>query len=513
MRLEMGTANWALCAAAIACTSALIGCTVGPDYKGPPDAAPIAEKAATFHRAGDAPVTAIDPPARWWEALNDALLTHLIETAFQNSPTIQQAEARLRGARATFNERRAGLFPNAQALGLAARTAIPLGDASSLLGGSASSAQTSSSSSPTSTGASSSVIYTNLYDAGFDATWEIDLFGGARREIESARDQAEARQAQLADSQVQLAAEVAQAYINLRDVQNRLELLQRSTELEQRQLDLTRRRRAIGTVSQADLDRLVTQLEQTRARLPQLQAQVEQYADEIATLVAVEPGQLDATLLHPDRVPLPPASVPVGDPTALLRRRPDIREAERELAANNAQIGQAIARFFPRVNLLGSVGFSSTDASKLFTGNSFTAFGGPSLSWTILDFGRTQAQVDEAKANRDEALARYRSTVLSALQDAETALSRYGHEREQVLRLTAASASAANAADLTQQRQRAGTASVIDALDVERQRLETEQNLAQAQAMLTNDFVSLQKALGLGWTAPGSANPADALRP
>jgi NodT family efflux transporter outer membrane factor (OMF) lipoprotein len=463
---------------------ALAGCTVGPDYQGPPDAAPLAADAASFHRAAMAPVTAAPPPARWWEALNDPLLTRLIDTALANSPTIRQVGARVREARAAVVERRAGLFPQGSA-SAAAQTGMP----------------------------SSTSIETRLYDTGFDASWELDLFGATRRGVENARAQAGAQEARLADAQVQLAAEVAQTYVNLRDAQRRTALLRLSGEIEQHMLDLIRQRRAFGTASQADVERLDTQLNQTLAGIAPLLAQTDQYLDEIATLLALEPGQLDVALTQPATVPLPPATVPVGDPAALLRRRPDIREAERQLAASNAQIGQAVAQFFPTVSLVGTLGFTSTQTNRLFSSDSFDYLGGPTLSWNIFNFGRTEARVREAQAGNEEALVQYQGTVLSALQDAETALSHFGHQRENVARLAAAEASAARGAELTRQRQAAGTASLIDMLDTERQRTQTEQALAQAEALLTNDYISLQKALGLGWSpsdVPTTAQQSDA---
>jgi len=442
---------------------ALTGCTVGPDYEGPPDAAPIAADAASFHRTAMAPVTTAPPPARWWEALNDPLLTRLIDTALANSPTIRQAGARVREARATVVERRAGLFPQGSASALALHAQIPTGGLSSLPGASA--AQTGMPSS----------IETSLYDTGFDASWELDLFGAARRGVENARAQAEAQEARLADAQIQLAAEVAQVHVNLRDVQKRTMLLRRSGEIEQHMLDLTRQRRTFGTASQADVERLDTQLNQALAAIAPLQAQTDQYLDQIATLLAQEPGQLDAALAQPGAVPVPPTTVPVGDPAALLRRRPDIREAERQLAASNAQIGQAVAQFFPTVSLVGTLGFSSTQTNHLLSSDSFDYLGGPTLSWNIFNFGRTSARVRETRAENEATLAQYQNTVLSALQDAETALSRFGRQRENVARLAAAEASAARGAELTRQRQAAGTASLIDSLDTERQRTQTEQ--------------------------------------
>jgi NodT family efflux transporter outer membrane factor (OMF) lipoprotein len=471
----------------IAALASLAACSVGPDYKGPPDAAPIAGRAAAFHRAATADAIAAAPPARWWEALGDPMLTRLIDTALRDGLTVEQEVARLRNARASVAEQRSAFFPRGGADALAVRTQIPTGSLSSLTGAGGA------------TSAGSSGYTTNLFDAGFDATWEIDIFGGTRRAVQGARAQAAAQEATLADAQVQLAAEMAQDYVNLRDAQIRLHLLQSSSLLEQRTLDLTRQRRALGTASESDVDRLETQLQQTAAEAPTLQAQIEQYLDQIATLAGVEPGELDVSLSAAGTLPVPPATIAVGDPATMLRRRPDIRRAERQLAADTAQIGQDVAQYFPSVTLLGTIGFAGTDAGHLFSGNNLNALGGPSLSWNIFNFPRTMARVSEAEASRDAAVAQYRNTVLSALRDANTSLSRYGHQRENVERLRAADAAAQRAAGLGRQREQEGTASLIDVLDIERQRLQTEQDLAQAQANLTNDYVALQKALGLGW--------------
>ncbi len=186
----------------------------------------------------------------------------------------------------------------------------------------------------------------------------------------------------------------------------------------------------------------------------------------------------------------------------MIRRRPDIRRAERQLAAANAQIGQSVARLFPRVNLIGNAGWVSPNIGSIGSLAASTYSLGPTLSWSILDFGRTLAQIRQSEAGADEALAQYEQTVLQAMQDAETSLSRYGNQRTTVARLARASASAGKASMLTDQRNTAGTISTIDVLDVERQRLQAQQSLAQAQADYTTAYVALQKSLGLGWGLP-----------
>jgi outer membrane protein TolC len=191
----------------------------------------------------------------------------------------------------------------------------------------------------------------------------------------------------------------------------------------------------------------------------------------------------------------------------MIRRRPDIRQAERQLAAENAAIGQHVADYFPTITLLGTVGYAGTKTSGLFDSRNVNALGGPSLSWNVLNLPKVRAQVKEAKAQRDTALFNYEQTVLAALQDAEDSLSRFGHQRENVAQLMEARDSAARAAELTRARYAGGTASLIDLLDTERQRVSTEESLAQAQAMLTEDYVALQKSLGLGWQDALSPSP------
>jgi outer membrane protein TolC len=234
--------------------------------------------------------------------------------------------------------------------------------------------------------------------------------------------------------------------------------------------------------------------------LTPLSAQIAEQLDRLAILTGREPGALDAALSGPAAVPAPPASVPVGNPATLLRRRPDVREAERRLVRSNALIGQRTADYFPKVNILGAVGFTSPGLSDLVDGSNFSYTAAPLLQWAPFDFGRTRAHVAQARGGYDEALADYRKTVLAALQDAETALARYGRQRDVVLAQLRVQASAERTASLQAERERGGTASAIDLLDAERGRLQAELDVLNARENLTNDYIALQKSLGLGWT-------------
>jgi len=472
----------------LASACALSACTVGPDYAGAPQVAPDAAHASNFVRTPAVGIVSTRAPSQWWLSLNDPQLNVLIDAALAHNPDVHAAQARLREARAQLQHQKANGMPNASFDAAALRMREP--NLSSL-----SSSQGSSS--------SSGGGPLQLYTAGFDATWEIDLFGGTRRAVEAATAEADAVDADLADTQVSLAAEVAQAYVDLRDEQQRLTLAQRSAEIEQQMLTLTQQRRAHGTAADVDVERLTTQVENTRSTLTPLDEQVAESLDQLAVLTGQAPGALDQALSAQRQLPALPASVAIGDPASMLQQRPDIRAAERRLASSNAQIGEHKADFFPKVTLFGDIGYTAADPGHLVRKNNFSWIGAPYLQWNILDFGRTLSSVHSAEASRDEADAKYTHTVLAALQDANTSLSRYGHQREHLATLQQVQASADRSATLMRQRYTAGTSSLIDLLDTQRTQFSAQQNVVSGQAELLKDFVSLQKSLGLGWRVQG----------
>jgi NodT family efflux transporter outer membrane factor (OMF) lipoprotein len=455
------------------------GCrTAGPDYAGAPEVALPDTFARAAESAGKPHV------ARWWSQLGDPVLDSLIDRALKANPTLAAAQTRVRQARAALHSEHANSQPKAGTTLMVAHARLPsMGD-----GGENGSQLPSS---------------LDLYNLGFDASWEIDLFGGRRRAVEAAEASAQSVEASLADMQVSLVAEVAQAYVNFRSDQQRLALADAAVARQQHILELTRRRREAGTASELDLVRLQGQLEATVAQTQSLRADLDVHRDAQAVLLGQAPGTLDAELAQPAPVPLPPATVAVGDPAALLRNRPDIRAAERTLAARTAQIGQAESARFPHLTFMGLIGIGGTRASDLTHLDDFVGLAAPRLSWNLIDFGRGAANIDKANGARDEAEARYRATVLAALRDAEDALSRFRQRRVTVATRARTQALAARAAHLTLERQRAGTATLIDQLDAERTRISTEQDLAVAKAALTGDFIALHKSLGLGWIKAG----------
>ncbi|MBI1683797.1 efflux transporter outer membrane subunit [Caulobacter hibisci] len=457
--------------ALLAAAPIVAGCVVGPDYEKP--AAPLAAQQPAFHRAET--LSAEAPAGQWWRALGDPLLDRLVEAALASSPDVEIARARVIQARSGLKKARADRLPNT---GTSAGY-VRIGGLGEVLGEDGGGAL-------------------ELYTASFDATWELDLFGGKARATEAAGAKVQAQQAAMDGALVSLEAEVAQAYVQLRQLQQRQVLSRKTAEIQARQVELAKQRQAGGTASQLDVERLNNQLQSTRADLVPLSAQIDEQMDRLAVLTGREPGALDADLAAPAPIPAPPAVVTVGDPAGMLRRRPDVRQAERALAQSNAVIGQRTADQFPKVSLIGLLGYSATDAANLFDATPSQILM-PMLQWTPFDFGRAKAKIGEAEGARDEALAQYRKTVLSALQDAETALSRYGRQRESLASLRTVQASADRAAALQAQRQAGGTASTLDVLDTERQRVQAQIAVSDANAALTRNFIALQKSLGLGW--------------
>jgi outer membrane protein, multidrug efflux system len=476
----------------------LSGCMVGPNYHGAPS---VVANDKAFVRA-DSTTASAEATAQWWTALGVPELNHLIDQTLAANPGVDVARARVREARANLRQQTATGLPTTNSSAAYLRTAnidSLLGGGSSSSGGGQSGANTQSSSGSSSGGG------LNLYVIGLDASWEIDFFGGNRRAVEGARASVAASEYQVADAIVSLTAEVTESYIELCDARQRLALTQNDIDIESHLVDLMKVRRAGGAATDLDVVRVTNQLDMTRATLPAIRASITEQLNRLAALTAQAPGAVDGELAQVGPVPAPPATTNIGDPAALLRRRPDIRIAERQLAQHTAAIGQSVAAEFPKVALLGTVGFAATHPQDLFNSGNFTYLAGPVLQWSPFDFGRNRAHVAQANAARDEAEANYRQTVLNALADAETALARYGQQRDAVTDLGLARASAAESYRLTEIRLRGGTAATTDVLDADSRRNQADLNYEQGLAQLTQDYVALQKSLGLGWADPSGS--------
>lgn len=475
-------------AATAALLAALLsGCaTVGPDYAGAPDVAPQAAARATFVRGGET-TDASAPAARWWESLGDPVLDRLIEQALADSPDIAAANARVAQARGSLAASRTAALPSLNTSFVAPYINVP----GNFLG---------SDDEGNSAGGRDEI---NAYNLGFDASWEIDLFGGTRRKIESASARAAAAEAGAADARVTLSAEIARAYTGLRARQAMIALQERQAMIDREQVVLARQRFTAGTLPQQPANAAEAQAFASEAEVARSRAELAIMMDQIAVLAGKEPGALDGLLGTPAAVPLPPAQVAVGDPATLLRSRPDIRRAERQLAAANADVGARIADKFPKISFLGLLGLGGQDIGDVFEPGNIVGIALPRISWTLFDGGRAGRQVDVARGAYAEAEANYRGTVLRALQDAEAALARFGAQRIALGKAMDAEARARHNAGLQQQRLQAGMIGRPDRLDAERQALQRAMTTASAQAELTADFIAVEKALGLGWQPGG----------
>ncbi|AWH20970.1 efflux transporter outer membrane subunit [Stenotrophomonas sp. ZAC14D2_NAIMI4_6] len=481
----------------------LAGCMLGPDYV-KPELAGAATAQAQLHRAPQAGVQPASPPSQWWRALHDPLLDQLVDEALRNSPDLRAAQAKLLASRALQRQRRAEQLPSVGAAAGYANIKAPDSLENSVRGLGENIAGVAEANGRPQEAAQLRQQFadlnldTELYVAGFDASWELDLFGRRRRAAEQAAAEAEANAAALADAQVQLAAELAQVYLGFRSSRERIALAEDNLRAAEQGLQLTRQRRQRGADSDLQVERAQAQLQQQQAALPPLRAQADEARDVLALMVGREPGALDARLAVDQPLPRLPANVPVDDAGALIQRRPDVRKAERELAASSAQIGQALSAYFPQVTLLGTIGAGATSASDLGRDSAATIVA-PFLRWSLFDFGVNKARVAQARAGNQARLAAYESSVLAALQDANTALARFGAAREQLQASERAQASAERSLALMTQRRQAGATSQIDLLDVQRQRLQAQDGAAQARLQLLVRYVALQKSLGLGW--------------
>lgn len=465
----------AICGPALLACALMAGCTAGPDYVRPPLPASPAIDGGQFLRAPVPAAAAEDP---WWQGLNDPLLDTLIEHGLTHAPTIAAARARVAQARARARIARAAALPLGGVSAAGAYVDLP-DNAPGGFGGSE-----------------------GLFVSGFDAHWEIDLWGGARRAAESRRAEAEAADAELADAQVQLAAEIARTFIALRAAQARHEALDQRLGIEARLAGLAEQQFRTGTSARQPLEAARAAQSRSRTNLAAISADVAVLSDTLDVLVGKAPGG-GGTLAAVGTIPLPPQSLSIGNPSQMLERRPDIRSAERLLHARTAGIGSAKARRLPSLSLMGLIGLGGPDGSDLFASSRIGAAALPRLSWNVLDFGRSAAAVRGAQAGRDAALADYEGRVLAALLDAEASLARFGAARDAYAEALAQAGHADEIARLEKQRSSAGSASQADALRAQAQAIEAQITRIDARAGLGAAYVALSKALGFGWR-PGA---------
>ena len=457
---------------------------VGPKYEPPKAAVP-----ESFHQqAGAAGISTETAVANWWTTLGDPELTALIERAVSANLDLKVASSRVLEARATRRVTRSDLLPSVSSRNNIERTRGGL--TQGLFNTNAGPSGHSSLLTP---------FETSVYQFGFDASWEIDFFGGHRRALEAATADLAAIGEARRDTLVSLLAEVARNYSELRGYQRRIDITNRNIELQQDSLNLTRARADAGLGTQFDVERQAAQLDSTRALVPSLEAAQIQTIHRLSVLLGEEPGTLLEELTQVKPLPTVPPSVPVGLPGDLLKRRPDIREAESRVAAETARVGVARADLFPKILLTGAAGRQATEPSGLTlgAGNFFSI--GPAITMPIFTAGKIRGNIEAQKQRLDQALTQYQGTVLRSLEETENALVAYGHEKDREEKLVASVEASRQAMLLANELYTRGLSDFLSVLDAQRQQLVAEDDLAQSDTIVVTDLVALYKALGGGW--------------
>ncbi len=339
----------------------------------------------------------------------------------------------------------------------------------------------------------------DLWQYGFDASWELDLWGRVRREIESADASVEASVEARRNMLLSTLAEVARDYVQLREQQTVLDIVRKNIRSERDTLTLTRQRYLGGVTTELDVANAAAQLASTESQLPQTEEQIAESINALSYLLALTPGALSAELTTPAPVPPVPPTVPVGLPSELARRRPDIRQAEAQLHSATADVGVAVADFFPRVTLSGSLSLQALQFKNLGTWDARQYALGPSITLPIFEGGRLRGTLRLRQAQQQEAAISYQSTVLQALHDVDNALTAYADEQRRQQQLLAAVNASQRALDLARTRYAAGVSDFLNTLDAQRTLLSAQQTAAASTAMVSTDLVQLYKALGGGW--------------
>jgi NodT family efflux transporter outer membrane factor (OMF) lipoprotein len=441
----------------------------------PPSPAPVSDSAVPVVTEPERTVGSVDQ-ASYWRALNDTTLDRLIGELLRSNLDVRSALARLRGARAARTETALDLVPTVTAAG--GYTRQRLSNATfPITGGGRFPDQ-------------------DIWDAGFDASWELDLFGRVRRNVQGQGALVDAANADVRDAQVVLTAELARTYFELRGAQERLAVARRNGENQRRTLDVTQQRLDAGRGTAFDTERARTQLGFTLASIPALEAQVAAAQYAIGVLVGRAPASVATELEPVAAMPALPSNVTVANPDSLIRRRPDVASAERQAAAERAFVGAAKADYLPRITVGGSAGYSASELGGLGDAGTFRYAVGPLVSWPLLNLGRVKARVDQSRARAEAADAQYAQTVLRALQEVETGLSRYRTSRARVDRIRDAAEASARAADLARLRFEGGVADFLQVLDAERTQLDAEDLLAQAHTDAATSYAALFQALG-----------------
>jgi outer membrane protein, multidrug efflux system len=454
----------------------LAACAVGPNYHAPDT------KAAERFDSLETTYSAEQGVAQFWQNFADTELDKLVTEALASNHDLRIAMTRVREARALRRDAAFDLAPSITA------------------GGGYTKTRTSSLNT-----VPGSPRETEYYDAGFDAFWELDFFGGVRRGIEASNAQLGAVEAAQRDTQVIVTAEVTRTYFELRGQQQQLDVARRNVANQQSTLDLAHVRLDAGSGTEFDTARAQAQLSATLGTIGPLEAAVARSIHRLSVLVGREPGALRAELSVAQNLPPLPGVVPVGDPAGMLRRRPDIRIAERELAGATANIGVAMADLFPRVSFTGNAGYVAGSSGALGDRGTDSYVLAPGISWGIFDLGHVQARIGAAKWRKEGAVLRYEQTVLQALEETEDSLVTHARARDRLVHDEAAVRASNTAAGLARVRYENGASDFLQVLDAERTLLESEDRLARSRTEAATSLIAVYKSLGGGWQTTAQA--------
>ncbi len=452
--------------------------TVGPSYQPPSPAMPSqwSEAAPKVSTCGDAKMSA------WWTLFKDPVLDSLVKRAMEANQDLRVAETRIREARA---ERRMTAAKGSPGVGISgAYTKSHTGENTSL-------GKTS----------------LDLFQAGFDVGWELDIFGGIRRATEAADAIVAASVEDKRDVLVSLVAEVARNYVELRGTQQRLALIRENSALQKQTVDMVTKRFQIGFGGELAVAQAQTQLAMTMSQVPGLETTIDQTMHQLALLLGRRPEALLPELMTEAIIPALPPRIPIALPSDLLWQRPDIRRAERQLAAATAEIGVATAELFPSFSLGALIGLESIDLSRLVTSGSRFWSVGPKVKWSLFDGGKARAGIEASDSRRDRAEIVYEKTVLSALVEVENALVAFAREQEKERILQTAVASAQRALTISRSQYELGLVDFLNVLQSEQSFHQSQDQLVQSEQRLSLDMVILFKALGGGWEVPEKDEP------
>lgn len=456
------------------------GCmSVGPDYVKPETKAPDRWHSTLKNGL----MSGSDSPqalTAWWSELKDPALTNFINRAVENNLDVKEARARIREARARRNIRQAGQYPSVTAEGSAIKSRT--------------------------SGANGTSTEGELYSMGFDAGWELDLFGGVRRSIESAEADINAGQESLHQTMVTLLAEVALNYVEVRTFQTRIDVAKANLRSQEETYQIVDSKYRAGLSNELSVQQALYNLSSTQSQIPTLETSLEQAKNRLAVLLGLMPGKLHKELEAHGQIPVTPVTLAIGIPADALRQRPDVRRAERLLAAQTARIGTAKAELYPKIRLGGSIGLESLSAGDLFNDATRIWNLGPSISWPVFDAGAIRNNITVQTELQEQALYQYESAVMIALEEVENNLTAYVNEQIRRKALMEAEQAARKAVILAEYQYKSGIVDFSIVLEAQRSASSFQDSLAQSEGTVIINLIRLYKSMGGGWTAFTSEN-------